>query len=69
MGGSGFPEKVLAAVRSVAGEHGAVLHEPTFGGNEERNLNSCLRSTFTASGALLISWHIITNIVGLPYGY
>jgi len=50
MGGSGFPEKVLAAVRSVAGEHGAVLHEPTFGGNEERNLHACLRSTFVASG-------------------
>ena len=50
MGGSGFPEKVLAAVRSVAGEYGAVLHEPTFGGNEERNLHACLRSTFVASG-------------------
>ena len=46
----GFSLQVLQAVRSVAGEQGAVLHEPTIGGNEERNIKDCLKSTFVASG-------------------
>ncbi len=40
--------KVLDAIRSVAGQS-AALHEPTFGRNESRYLQDCLRSTFVST--------------------
>ncbi len=41
--------QVVAALRSVIGEQSAVLHEPTFSGNEWLYLKECLDSTFVSS--------------------
>lgn len=41
--------QVVAAVRSVAGERAAALHEPVFAGNEWNYLKECLDSTFVSS--------------------
>ena len=42
-------DQVIAALRSVIGQKSAVLHEPTFSGNEWRYLKECLDSTFVSS--------------------
>lgn len=44
-----LPEHVVDAVRCAAGPAPAVLHEPTFNGNEWRYLRECLDSTFVSS--------------------
>ena len=42
-------EQVIAAIRTVVGSSPAVLHEPTFSGNEWRYVKECLDSTFVSS--------------------
>lgn len=42
-------DQVIAALRSVIGEKSAVLHEPSFFGNEWLYLKECLDSTFVSS--------------------
>ena len=42
-------DQVIVALRSVIGEKSAVLHEPTFSGNEWHYLKECLDSTFVSS--------------------
>ena len=42
-------EQVIAAIRTVVGSSPAVLHEPTFNGNEWRYVKECLDSTFVSS--------------------
>lgn len=42
-------QEVVAAIRRVAGPGPAVLHEPSFVGNEWRYLKECLDSTFVSS--------------------
>ena len=42
-------DKVLEAIKAVVGLDSAVLHEPTFQGNEWRYLKECLDSTFVSS--------------------
>lgn len=42
-------EKIVAAIRSVVGARPAVLHEPSFSGNEWQYLKECLDSTFVSS--------------------
>lgn len=42
-------EQVVGALRTVVGTGTAVLHEPSFGGNEWRYLKECLDSTFVSS--------------------
>ncbi len=44
-----FSEQVVAAIRSVIGSGSAVLHEPSFNGNEWLYLKECLDSTFVSS--------------------
>jgi aminotransferase in exopolysaccharide biosynthesis len=44
-----FPESILAAICSVTGQGSAVLHEPSFHGNEWSYLKECLDSTFVSS--------------------
>lgn len=44
-----LPEQVVAAIRDVVGEGPAVLHEPSFIGNEWLYLKECLDSTFVSS--------------------
>ncbi len=42
-------DEVIAALRSVIGQKSAVLHEPSFSGNEWLYLKECLDSTFVSS--------------------
>ena len=42
-------EQVITAIRTVVGSSPAVLHEPTFNGNEWRYVKECLDSTFVSS--------------------
>ena len=42
-------EKVVGAIRTVIGQAPAVLHEPTFSGNEWLYTKECLDSTFVSS--------------------
>lgn len=42
-------EKIVAAIKSVVGARPAVLHEPSFSGNEWQYLKECLDSTFVSS--------------------
>lgn len=42
-------ERVVAAIRAVVGPGPAVLHEPTFAGNEWHYLKECLDSNFVSS--------------------
>lgn len=42
-------ERVVAAIRAVVGPGPAVLHEPTFAGNEWHYLKECLDTTFVSS--------------------
>jgi len=42
-------DKVLGAIKAVAGLDSAMLHEPTFQGNEWKYLKECLDSTFVSS--------------------
>lgn len=42
-------QQVVAALRRVVGADGAVLHEPSFSGNEWQYLKECLDSTFVSS--------------------
>jgi perosamine synthetase len=42
-------DQVVAALRSVIGNKSAVLHEPSFSGNEWLYLKECLDSTFVSS--------------------
>ena len=42
-------DQVIAAIRTVIGSSPAVLHEPTFAGNEWLYLKECLDSTFVSS--------------------
>jgi perosamine synthetase len=44
-----LPQRVVGAIRSVAGAAPVVLHEPHFGGNEWTYLKECLDSTFVSS--------------------
>lgn len=44
-----LPEQVVTALRSVLGPGPAMLHEPSFTGNEWRYLKECLDSTFVSS--------------------
>lgn len=44
-----LPERIVAAIRSVAGAGPAALHEPSFAGNEWLYLKECLDSTFVSS--------------------
>lgn len=42
-------DKVLGAIKAVTGLDSAMLHEPTFQGNEWKYLKECLDSTFVSS--------------------
>lgn len=42
-------DQVIAALRTVIGQKSAVLHEPSFSGNEWLYLKECLDSTFVSS--------------------
>ena len=42
-------ENIVAAIKSVVGAGPAVLHEPSFSGNEWQYLKECLDSTFVSS--------------------
>ena len=42
-------DKVLSAIKAVVGLDSAMLHEPTFQGNEWKYLKECLDSTFVSS--------------------
>jgi aminotransferase in exopolysaccharide biosynthesis len=42
-------EQIVSAIRAVVGAGPAVLHEPSFTGNEWRYLKECLDSTFVSS--------------------
>lgn len=42
-------EKIISAIRDVLGPGPAMLHEPSFTGNEWRYLKECLDSTFVSS--------------------
>lgn len=42
-------EEIVAAIKSVVGARPAVLHEPSFTGNEWQYLKECLDSTFVSS--------------------
>lgn len=42
-------EEIVAAIKSVVGARPAVLHEPSFSGNEWQYLKECLDSTFVSS--------------------
>jgi len=42
-------EQIVTAIRSVLGPGPAMLHEPTFSGNEWQYLKECLDSTFVSS--------------------
>jgi perosamine synthetase len=44
-----LPEKIVCAIRKVAGAAPVVLHEPCFQGNEWSYLKECLDSTFVSS--------------------
>jgi perosamine synthetase len=44
-----LPEQVVKCIRSVIGAGPAMLHEPTFNGNEWIYLKECLDSTFVSS--------------------
>jgi aminotransferase in exopolysaccharide biosynthesis len=44
-----LPGQIVDAVRSVVGPGPAVLHEPSFGGNEWLYVKECLDSTFVSS--------------------
>lgn len=44
-----LPKSILAAICSVTGQGSAVLHEPSFAGNEWAYLKECLDSTFVSS--------------------
>ncbi len=44
-----LPERIVAAIRSVAGAGPTALHEPSFAGNEWLYLKECLDSTFVSS--------------------
>ncbi|WP_197712152.1 LegC family aminotransferase [Polynucleobacter necessarius] len=44
-----LPNQVVEAIRSVAGDEVAALHEPSFDGNEWLYLKQCLDSTFVSS--------------------
>lgn len=44
-----LPEQVVRAIRSVVGDAPAMLHEPSFNGNEWIYLKECLDSTFVSS--------------------
>jgi len=46
---SRLADQVIAALRAVIGQKSAVLHEPTFSGNEWLYLKECLDSTFVSS--------------------
>ncbi len=46
---SAIAEQVVAAIRAVVGTEPAVLHEPSFNGNEWLYLKECLDSTFVSS--------------------
>ena len=46
---SNLAEQVIVAIRSVVGQKPAVLHEPSFNGNEWDYLKECLDSTFVSS--------------------
>lgn len=46
---STLAEQIVAALRTVIGPGPAVLHEPSFTGNEWRYLKECLDSTFVSS--------------------
>jgi len=46
---SSLAEQVVGAIRTVIGSGSAVLHEPTFAGNEWLYLKECLDSTFVSS--------------------
>ena len=42
-------EEIIVAIRAVVGDRPAVLHEPSFSGNEWLYLKECLDSTFVSS--------------------
>jgi perosamine synthetase len=44
-----LPEQVVRAIRAVVGDAPAMLHEPSFKGNEWLYLKECLDSTFVSS--------------------
>jgi perosamine synthetase len=46
---SNLPEKVVHAIRAAVGDRPAMLHEPSFQGNEWLYLKECLDSTFVSS--------------------
>lgn len=46
---STLPEKVVHAIRAAVGDRPAMLHEPSFQGNEWLYLKECLDSTFVSS--------------------
>ena len=46
---SNLAEQVIAAISSVVGQKPAVLHEPSFKGNEWHYLKECIDSTFVSS--------------------
>jgi aminotransferase in exopolysaccharide biosynthesis len=46
---SSLPERIVTAIRSVAGAGPTALHEPSFAGNEWLYLKECLDSTFVSS--------------------
>jgi perosamine synthetase len=48
-GSKSIAEQVVEALRAVAGEGSAALHEPSFGGNEWLYLKECLDSSFVSS--------------------
>lgn len=46
---STFADQIIDAIRTVVGQNPAVLHEPSFNGNEWLYLKECLDSTFVSS--------------------
>jgi hypothetical protein len=44
-----LPREIVAALASAIGNAPAVLHEPSFQGNEWQYLKECLDSTFVSS--------------------
>lgn len=44
-----FPDRIIAAIRTVVGPGPVALHEPQFAGNEWLYLKECLDSTFVSS--------------------
>jgi perosamine synthetase len=49
MSNKALPEQIVRAIRAVVGAKPAMLHEPSFNGNEWLYLKECLDSTFVSS--------------------